>query len=171
MHLNIVAIIVWVTQVLLFYWIFIPKLHFYWIFIPKSPKQFIYLPEWFYFSHPFHFLNLVANICTENYETPRYAILPASYYILCLRSRYYPFKNLLKNVDQALNLLGLPVENFDQNIGYTKNVSFSSFFPESNRIVLWAAPQRFPFTSCLFDILTCEAIYFQMSVQLLYRPK
>jgi hypothetical protein len=65
-------------------------------FISISPKPFIYLPQGFYFSHAFQFLNLAASIGLKNYETPRYAILPASSYILCLRSRYYPLEMLGK---------------------------------------------------------------------------
>jgi len=38
-------------------------------------------------------------------------------------------KNFLKNVDQALNLLGLSVQNFDQNIGYTKKLGGFFIFP------------------------------------------
>jgi hypothetical protein len=44
-------------------------------------------------------------------------------------AKIFSRKHMLKNVDQALNLLGLPVENFDQKIGYTKKLEVFFIFP------------------------------------------
>jgi len=72
MHLNIMVLVVWVNSRFLFLL----------DYIPISPKPLICPPQGFYISHLFQFLNLVASIRMENYETPLYAILSPSCYIL-----------------------------------------------------------------------------------------